>query len=420
MYLNSSLSSYEEKYLKYKKKYQILKNQLDGTKGTLLNGGDCNPLPGPEDYDIITGDDLFNYHPDERITIQRYCYLVRSLYEWIIVRNHNILPSSQTIITPEERQRLIEAYNLLYQPQPPPPPPPPQNILTRDVLIQLYPNLEQETWLDLSCRQYTAIDPNTFVNLPYLVYLNLSNNLINFLHPNTFNTMPRLQCLNLNYNNLVTIENGTFDNLRMLNELHLSNNELNLIQSNLFNLPNLFKLNLSNNQLTIRGIDINAFNNLPRLTELLLYNNNIVRTHGNNINLHSPLDNLPEACKIYLEDAMTFIGVRDILPRDNLQRDNLPRDNLPRDNLPRDNLPNPNLSKGCFPLPNPEEEDYITTENLLDLCPEKKITIENKCYDLIGLYRWIIIGNNDILPATQSNITPEDRQRLIQAYNALP
>ena len=36
MYLNSK--SYEKKYIKYKSKYKILKNQLGGVK-SILNGG---------------------------------------------------------------------------------------------------------------------------------------------------------------------------------------------------------------------------------------------------------------------------------------------------------------------------------------------------------------------------------------------
>ena len=43
----------------------------------------------------------------------------------------------------------------------------------------------------------------------------------------------------------------------------------------------------------------------------------------------------------------------------------------------------------CASLPTPEEEDF-TSQNLLDLCPEERITIQNKCYDVRGLYEWII------------------------------
>ena len=377
MYLNSSSNSYEKKYRKYKNKYQILKNQL---------GGDCNPLPDEEDIDVISTENLSDLDADERITIQNRCYEVRSLYEWIINHNQYKLPDTQVIINDNDRQRLIQAYNLLYQFVQPLVP---EKILTRNVLIQLYPNLEQQTWLDLSNKQYTKIDINTFLNLPNLVYLNLSNNQINNFEPDTFYNIPRLQCLNLSYNNLVTIEPGIFNNLRILEELHLNNNQLNLIQSNLFNLPNLKRLYLDNNQLRIRKIDINAFNNLSRLTELSLYNNYIVRIYGNNININSPFDNLSESCKIYLQDALTFI---------------------------RQNY---NLSTGCNPEPNPNEEDLFTTQNLLDLCPEEKITIQNKCYEVRSLYRWIVTLNKNQLPDTQQIITAIERENLIRAYQSI-
>ena len=43
MYLN--YKNYEKKYKKYKSKYQTLKSQL---------GGNCDPLPNPEEEDLST------------------------------------------------------------------------------------------------------------------------------------------------------------------------------------------------------------------------------------------------------------------------------------------------------------------------------------------------------------------------------
>ena len=47
------------------------------------------------------------------------------------------------------------------------------------------------------------------------------------------------------------------------------------------------------------------------------------------------------------------------------------------------------LSGGeCLSLPNPEEEeDLLTIQNLLDLCPGERITIQNKCYEVKGLHK---------------------------------
>jgi hypothetical protein len=72
----------------------------------------------------------------------------------------------------------------------------------------------------------------------------------------------------------------------------------------------------------------------------------------------------------------------------------------------------------CVILPNPEDEDF-NAENLLDLCPNERITIQNKCYNIRGLYKWIIKKKNNLLPSTQTNITFEEKQRLRQAYIAL-
>jgi hypothetical protein len=74
----------------------------------------------------------------------------------------------------------------------------------------------------------------------------------------------------------------------------------------------------------------------------------------------------------------------------------------------------------CDPLPYPEDESIINGENLLDLCPEQRITINNKCYEVNELYNWIVVLNKSKIPGIEKEITPGDRQRLIQAYNALP
>ncbi len=92
----------------------------------------------------------------ERITIQNKCYEVRSLYRWIITQNKNKLPGIETEITLTDKQRLIQVYNVL----------PITNILTRDKLIQIYPNLHQETCIDLSHKGYTNIALDTFYSLP--------------------------------------------------------------------------------------------------------------------------------------------------------------------------------------------------------------------------------------------------------------
>jgi Leucine-rich repeat (LRR) protein len=261
MYLNSK--SYEKKYRKYKNKYQILKIIIGGKQGTLLNGGDCFPLPNPEEYDIITAENLLNLDPDARITIQNKCYDVNGLYNWVITYNKNILPSTLTEITVEEKQRLTQAYDELLP-----------NILTRDKLIQIYPNLQQETEIDLSYKGYTDIALGTFDNLPRLKFLYLNNNKIKELQPGLFNNLLGLQELLLNNNKIRELKLGTFNNLSKLHLLYLNNNQIQELQPGVFNnLLRLQELLLNNNK--IRELKLDTFNNLPKLHELYLGINQI-------------------------------------------------------------------------------------------------------------------------------------------------
>ena len=72
----------------------------------------------------------------------------------------------------------------------------------------------------------------------------------------------------------------------------------------------------------------------------------------------------------------------------------------------------------CVPLPNPEEED-ISAQNLLDLCPDERITIQGKCYNVKGLYKWIIGQKNNSIPDTRNQITYVERQQIIDAYQRI-
>ena len=67
---------YKNKYLKYKKKYLNLVNQI---------GGECEPPPDPDDIDPI-GQPLVtpDITPDDRITINGKCYNINDLYTWIL------------------------------------------------------------------------------------------------------------------------------------------------------------------------------------------------------------------------------------------------------------------------------------------------------------------------------------------------
>ena len=162
-------NNFKIKYEKYKSKYLSLKKQF---------GGECDQMPDRDELDSNTYENLSDLQPNERITIQGKCYKVRSLYEWIITGNNRELPETRNSITQVERQELINAYRIL---------PPPPNILTREKLMELYPNLMNKTRLDLSNRSFTGIAIGTFSNLPNINRLDLNNNQISVLQPGIFN-----------------------------------------------------------------------------------------------------------------------------------------------------------------------------------------------------------------------------------------
>ena len=285
MYINSK--SYEQKYKKYKSKYQIFKSHIGGDKGTLLNGGDCDPLPNPEEEDLATTKNLLDLCPTERITIQDKCYEVKGLYRWIVIDNHNRLPLTRTFITPEEKQELIQVYNASIQTS---------NILTRDELNQIYPNLGDLSDIDLTNRGYINFMPDSFNNLVYLRSLYLNNNMISELLPNMFNNLPGLFELYLNNNKINVIHPNTFGFLPKLRFLYLNNNEISVLPEDVFShMPGLLQLYLNNNRISIlqKGI----FNNLLKLRELFLNNNQI---HSLEDTFGGLYTNLPNLLKLYL------------------------------------------------------------------------------------------------------------------------
>ena len=261
MYLN--FKKYEAKYKKYKTKYVLykaLQNQLSCAKSNLI-GGECVSLPNPEEEDIVSRENLLDLCPEERITIQNKCYEVKGLHRWIIEENKKKLPFTQTEITTEEKQILIQAYEAL-------PKIPVSTILTRDKLIEVYPNLQHETYIDLGNEKYTDIALDTFSdNLTKLTYIRLNNNQLKKIQLGTFTNSTfcnNLLHLSLTYNKIQELQPGIFNNLLKLTDLHLGYNQIQEIQSGTFNnLPRLAYLSLNNNQ--IRELQPDIFNNLSNL-----------------------------------------------------------------------------------------------------------------------------------------------------------
>ena len=69
-----------------------------------------DPLPDPEERDIITGQNLLNLHLSEQISIQNRCYTVRVLYQWIFIYNNDTLPLTDTLLIDEEIKKIMQAY----------------------------------------------------------------------------------------------------------------------------------------------------------------------------------------------------------------------------------------------------------------------------------------------------------------------
>ena len=68
-------------------------------------------------------------------------------------------------------------------------------------------------------------------------------------------------------------------------------------------------------------------------------------------------------------------------------------------------------------VPDEDYEDPISLYNLLDLKPEKRITINGKCYNVEDIYRWVITQRKNTDPQRKP-ISETDRQRIINVYNA--
>jgi hypothetical protein len=88
-----------------------------------------------------------------------------------------------------------------------------------------------------------------------------------------------LRYIHINYNmNLNKIGNNAFNNLSSLSVLNLDNNNLNHISENMFNMSNSeskLDLYLRSNLLNSSSFEMNAFSQLNRPTNLILYGNDI-------------------------------------------------------------------------------------------------------------------------------------------------
>jgi hypothetical protein len=101
-------SNYKNKYIKYKEKYINLKNIMVGGECTDISGNPILPSKNYKDYFNL--DNLLEYEPDERITLNGNCYHIDDIYKWVITQHNDIDPLRNPIV-PIDRQRIVDLKN---------------------------------------------------------------------------------------------------------------------------------------------------------------------------------------------------------------------------------------------------------------------------------------------------------------------
>ena len=162
--------------------------------------------------------------------------------------------------------------------------------LSKNKLIEIkngtFKNNSNLDYLDLSSNSISSLNTQTFKGLKRLTYLNLGNNYLTGLEGNLFYELNLLKAIILSFNKIFSISENAFrldnkieililssneiSNLTFLNgSLHASNstlryidvskNHITKIKKNEVNLPNLDKIDLSNNKIETNGIEKSSF-----------------------------------------------------------------------------------------------------------------------------------------------------------------
>jgi len=95
--------NFEQKYLKYKSKYNQLKCQL--------KGGACNPPPNPNDLEHISLDQYANIPIARLETIGGHCYDIVQLGNWIHFAAVSSYPANGLPMSDRDKWNVITAYN---------------------------------------------------------------------------------------------------------------------------------------------------------------------------------------------------------------------------------------------------------------------------------------------------------------------
>ena len=123
--------------------------------------------------------------------------------------------------------------------------------------------------LSLSENNIKLLIGNLFEDLLHLLHLDLSRNRLDSLKPRVFNGLSELKRLSIAYNQLTYLDESVFKKMSNLKYLKLNDNILTYITSEMLNVPQLYLLDLSNNDLNLTS---GVFSKLAGLWYLSLWN----------------------------------------------------------------------------------------------------------------------------------------------------
>ncbi len=107
------------------------------------------------------------------------------------------------------------------------------NVANRKWLMHSKHNLRKRTKIDLSYKNITSIDQQTFQGLDQLSIIKLSDNRIELLNP-VFNGLINLTEIYLQFNEIKELNPKVFNGLNRLKILNLHDNKLETLHSEIF------------------------------------------------------------------------------------------------------------------------------------------------------------------------------------------
>jgi Leucine-rich repeat (LRR) protein len=115
------------------------------------------------------------------------------------------------------------------------------NVANRKWLMHSKHNLHNRTKIDLSYKNITSIDQQTFQGLNQLSIIKLSDNRIELLNP-VFNGLINLTEIYLQFNEIKELNPKVFNGLNRLKILNLHDNKLETLHSEIFQGKCYFRL----------------------------------------------------------------------------------------------------------------------------------------------------------------------------------